>query len=527
MLTVSDLADLTDPATIGRGRAYARQDRVEVLERRPAELLAEVRGTEIYHVRIGDGTWWCDCPVGSRGALCKHCVAVVVDAEEDRHGAEALPPGHRTAPPTHAPEPPATSPEPSPADIAALRAEVEDTLAPRRRFYEYGQANRYAREAEPLLRLLARGASRPSEDLLDVVERAVALTVRTILRSDDSSGAQGDQIRRLLDLHADVASGLAASLSPKRRRALARWLHRFAFSGQQDVFEVDVDRYAAALGESGVAEYRRLVEESARATGADAFAVRYARGRLAVLDRDPDRIVAVIGEGLHTQWHVLAVVEALDDAGLTEHAVRHAEASLHLPHTPHATALVQRLVDDAASRGDLARVLELRRDAFRRDPGSRTLSAYRKGAQSLGTWATEAAAAEQHLAANRPWEWVGTLLAEGRDEEAWAFAVAHPEAPGSLWDALCARRARTAPEETIPHYERLVTEALLTTGRQGYRAAARLLVRLRAVCVSAGESHMFAEFMAATAEANRRRPTCIDELVRAGLIRPDRSVVDA
>ena len=33
--------------------------------------------------------------------------------------------------------------------------------------------------------------------------------------------------------------------------------------------------------------------------------------------------------------------------------------------------------------------------------------------------------------------------------------------------------------------------------------------------------------MTATAEANRRRPTCIDEFVRAGLVRRDHSVVGA
>jgi hypothetical protein len=32
--------------------------------------------------------------------------------------------------------------------------------------------------------------------------------------------------------------------------------------------------------------------------------------------------------------------------------------------------------------------------------------------------------------------------------------------------------------------------------------------------------------MATTVETNRRRPTCIDELVRAGLIRRDQRIVE-
>lgn len=358
MLTFADLAELTDPGTLGRGRAYARQGRVEVLERRRGELRAEVVGSETYHVRINEESWWCDCPVGAGGALCKHCVAVVVIAEEDDEV--------HTAGPEAASDPAeawlaglgaddlrdllhnAVSEISGVAelvgrayiagtdDLTALRSEVEDVLKPRRRFYEYGQANRYAAEAEPLVRLLADRAERPSAELLEIVERALALTVRTILRSDDSSGAQGDQIHRLLDLHAEVAAGIAGSLAAKQRRRLAQWLHRFVFSDQQDFFEVDVDRYADALGDDGVAEYRRLVDASARTAGEHDFSVRYARGSLAILGRDPERIVAVIGEGLGNQHLVLRVVEALGEAGLPDLAVRHAERGPALAHSPRA-----------------------------------------------------------------------------------------------------------------------------------------------------------------------------------------------
>ncbi len=522
MLHVADLADLTDPVTLSRGRAYARQGRVEALRSARGELRAEVLGTDTYHVRIGDGSWWCDCPVGVTGALCKHCVAVVVAAETGAlrdlvRDAVAEVPGVA--------ELVARAYIANTDDVDALRTEVQDVLKPRRQFYEYRQANRYAAEAEPLLRLLAERASRPSPELLDVVERALALTVRTILRSDDSSGAQGDQVRRLLDLHAQVAGALAGTLDAKARRRLARWLHTFAFSGKQDFFEIDVDRYADALGADGVAEYRARLDATAQTASEDAFEVRYARGRLAILERDPDAIVAVIGQGQGTQYHAMRVVQALDDAGLADLAVEHAARGLTLPHSPHAGALVQRLVEDAEARGDPDRVLGLRRDAFSRDPSSTTLGAYRAAAKVAGTWESEGRTAEQRLAEVRPWEWVSVLLGAGRDEEAWAFAVAHPGGARAQWEHLCARRAQTAPAETVPHYRRMITEMLETTGRGNYLAAARLLVRLRSVCAAAGMPAEFVEFMAATAEANRRRPTCIDELVRAGLIRRDRTVV--
>ena len=51
-------------------------------------------------------------------------------------------------------------------------------------------------------------------------------------------------------------------------------------------------------------------------------------------------------------------------------------------------------------------------------------------------------------------------------------------------------------------------------------------MRLRAVCAATGTIAEFVEFMATTVETDRLRPTCIVQLVRAGLIRRDQSVVD-
>lgn len=545
MLSFEDVVDRTDPETLARGRAYARQERVEALRRARGELRAEVVGAQTYHVRIGDESWWCDCPVGVTGALCKHCVAVVIVAGTAPH-----PSGPGSADPADAwlesldatalralvreaaTEAPGVADLVARAyitttdDIAALRAQVEDALKPRRQFYEYRQANRYAAEAEPVVRLLVQRAARPSPQLLAVVERAVTLVVRTIVRSDDSSGTQGDQVCRLLDLHAQVADALGDALDRKARRRLATWLHRFVFSGLQDYFEIAVDRYADALGAEGVAEYRRLLDWTAEAIGEETFAVRYARGRLAVLDRDPAAIIAVVGQGLAMQHQAVAVVEALDDAGLHDLAVEHAALGLGLPHSHQAGELVQRLVDDAAARGDIGAVLELRRAAFTRDPSSTTLTAYRTAAEASGTWAEEVKAAEDLLARTRPWEWVSVLLGAHRDDEAWRFAVEHPDAARGQWERLCARRAETAPAETVPHYQRMITETLATTGRASYVTAARLLVRLRAVCAAAGTTGEFVEFVAGTVETNRRRPTCIDELVRAGLVRRDQSIVE-
>lgn len=560
VLRSAALTALTDPATISRGRAYVRSGRVVEMSERGDVLRAQVQGSDLYRVRLTGSGWECDCPVGVTGALCKHCVAVVIAAEEGADTDAADTGAGGAGAPTEA-----GPPEPDPVwswladlprselldllrcavgqvdgladvlarehlaatqDVAVLREEIDHTFTPRRRFYEYREAGAYARDAEGLVQVIEGLAGPSSPDLLVAIERAITLTVRTILRSDDSSGYQGDQIRRLLDAHARAADALPGPLDRAGRRRLATWLHGFRFSGKQDFFEVDVDAYADTLGDVGVTHYRELVERSADA-GTDEFAVRYARTRLAILDRDADAIVRAVGGDLTAQHQAIAVVEALDDAGLGRLAVQHATHGITLKRTHLHGVLVDRLVVDAVERGDLAEAVTLRRDHFRLDPGSLTFAALRSAAQDAGVWATEQAAAESRLAERAPQAHVTMLLGEDRDDEAWEFAMAHPQAASTAgaWERLCARRARTAPADTLPVYRELVTTTLRTTDRRAYVAAARLLDRMRSAAQAAGCLAEFTVFLTETVEANRRRPTCMDAFRDQRLIRADRSVV--
>ena len=86
-----------------------------------------------------------------------------------------------------------------PADLHAL---VNRDLAPHRRFYDYHAANQYANEAYDTVQIVRERAEQAPPALLPVIERAITLTTRAILKSDDSSGLQGDLVRTLLEAHA-------------------------------------------------------------------------------------------------------------------------------------------------------------------------------------------------------------------------------------------------------------------------------------------------------------------------------------
>lgn len=111
---------------------------------------------------------------------------------------------------------------------------------------------------------------------------------------------------RLLELHATACD--AGVADPVR---LAGWMVRFWFV-DQDLFEVDPVRYQKALGREGVDGYRKAVAARGHE---DTFAVRYARERLAVLDGDSDRIVALVGGDLTRPHQFVQAAEAMAELG--------------------------------------------------------------------------------------------------------------------------------------------------------------------------------------------------------------------
>ena len=194
-------------------------------------------------------------------------------------------------------------------DLAQLRAEVDRGLRTRR-FLDYRESAGWALAARPIVAELEKAVeASPSRALVELLQRAVGHVVKVIMHADDSDGLIGDLARDLLALHARACdAGVADPVE------LAAWMVRFGFD-DQDFFEVDPVRYASALGEDGLAAYRDAV--AARRDG-DSFAVRYARERLAILDRDVDALVKLLGGDLTSPYQFIRVAEAMGELGLDD-----------------------------------------------------------------------------------------------------------------------------------------------------------------------------------------------------------------
>jgi hypothetical protein len=345
--------------------------------------------------------------------------------------------------------------------------------------------------------------------LVELLQRAVGHVVKVIMHADDSSGAIGDLAPRLLDIHAKACDAGVAG-----RVKLAAWMIRFRFA-DQDFFEVDPVRYANALGERGLSAYRKQV---AAADDDDAFAVRYARERLAILDRDIEAIVTVVDGDLGGAHRFLRVAEAMGEIGRPDLALSWDERGIGETDGWHVGLLYELACRTHDQLGASTEVLRLRRAHHERMPSTSTYGALRSASEALDVWHVEREAARTALPDADARAFISVVLGDGDDQLAWQIAAASTEELGSdLWLRLAERREATHPSEAIAVYERVVDEALKTTDRRAYQLAARILKKARSAAEAAGQLDAFAVTVARLRETHRRRPTLIAILDRAKL----------
>jgi uncharacterized Zn finger protein len=273
-----------------RGLDYFSHGHVESLEDRGASVRAVVRGNQDYTVTLtaDDGVldYSCDCPIGTDGAFCKHCVAAAL-AWLNRAAGPARSAGR------------SKTKEVTLADAGkVLQAEDRDTLARmlldwakdddrlRERLILYAArrsgpdtgaaAVRRAFEKAVLVRDFvpyreATGWARGVDDAIDSVAQllsdgqaaAVIELCESALQSlssaieavDDSDGHFGVLRDRLQDIHYRACR--EARPDPGE---LARRLFQWELHSDFDVFYGAPARYAKILGAKGMKVYRELAE---------------------------------------------------------------------------------------------------------------------------------------------------------------------------------------------------------------------------------------------------------------------------
>lgn len=395
--------------------------------------------------------------------------------------------------------------------IAVLRSLVDDTLRTRR-FLDYYASGRWADDARPTVDALAAdAATAPSRELLALVERGLSHVAKVLLKADDSNGFIGGLAYDLLGLHAGICdAGVADPV------ALAKWMVKFRFD-EQDFFEVDPVRYAAALGERGIAAYRSAVE-GRPATAEDLYAATYAAQRLAILDGDVERVVALYGGDLSNSHRYLNVAIAMMEMLRPDDAVAWARRGIDAAHDWQVGKLYQLIADVLLGTGRHAELLELRREQHQRAASAGTYGLLRDAATLAGVWPDEIESARAVLAARDRGGMVDVFLDEGAIDEAWRTA----SGGGDTWDAgelrwarLAEAREPTNPAASLAVYLRLVDTALRTADRQAYKYAVGLLKKARRAAAAAELTAELDTYVAGLREVHRRRPTLIELLDKA------------
>lgn len=388
--------------------------------------------------------------------------------------------------------------------------------------HRWSASNRHGSQMQDAVDILEQASATGADptDVLDVTQRAIASSLKIIMRADDSSGIIGAVIHDLLDLHPVVAA--KAQVSPAK---LVRWMLRFQFEEECDFFHLDPVAYAPALGEDGMRSYRTEIDriradlgpasESGMSFSHRPFLLEELDRRLAVHDRDIDAIVRThVRDDNVPAWSTDAA-KALAEIGEIDAAITWAQRAADHPIGGHqAIAGAEywcRLLAEHRPHEELAARLTV----FRR-------------------WPDATHAARLHRAAGEDWSNVRDEVMAGlsdRAREAVAFAVGTLEDPRLAWTLAhdlvlddneswvrVADAYRTIdPEATVPVYTRVAADILTATDVRAYRRAATLLARAQDLSSGATREGEVAAVVAELRETYKRRSRMLQEFDRAGL----------
>ncbi|MBV9881379.1 MAG: SWIM zinc finger family protein [Sphingomonadaceae bacterium] len=271
--------------TFARGEAYHKGGQVLILSAEPGRVLAQVAGSDDYRTElIGVGAaigGACSCPAFGDSGFCKHMVAVALAANAagknaggtgtiprirkhlQERGIEALVDmivGFAERDPALFRRLDLASMNES-GDTKAVEAGLRkaiDSATRTRDYVEYREAPAWAAGVNEALDALAELLPAGRATLgLQLSERALDRIEEALGSIDDSDGYCGGLLERARDIHLE-----ASSATRPEPVAFARALFRREMESGHDAFDGASGLYADVLGESGLAEYRRLASEA-------------------------------------------------------------------------------------------------------------------------------------------------------------------------------------------------------------------------------------------------------------------------
>jgi tetratricopeptide (TPR) repeat protein len=408
------------------------------------------------------------------------------------------------------------------AQVTEVRRLIDGLRRNPRTHPYHGRREYSARAREVAAALAGMIEAGRAADVVPLARRAVERVTDGLLHIDDSSGIIGDDLRELTDLYAR-----ACAIAPPDAAKLAAWLvaSRCDGPGWPDFAVAD---FAAALGEAGLAELARLVEER-RASGEPGswsvtWGVSSLRKELAALSGDVDAHVAVLAQEARSGRDYGEIVSVLRKAGRDRDAeewVRRGLAAEQL--SPWADALREQLAELLTGSGREDEAVAMYREAFERRATHSDYLRLRNTAEQAGQWkelrgwaldfmrerARTGKYRQVHLS-----ELISVLLREDLADEAWSAAAGEPaQVSESQWLQLISLREVEHPADVLGPLARLIEAGLeRTSDKYRYPKAIKALKRLREDYERVGDAAGCDAYLDGLRERQRRKYSFIARL---------------
>jgi len=562
-LTRSVLLDLAGERYFERGEGYHSGGHVRGLVEHEGTIAAKVLGTYEYRVRLWIEDvrldYSCDCPLGVDGEFCKHCVAVGLAwlKGEAGHGLSEAGAGPVTMDDVQAylgeqdrdvlvrivmeqamederlrerlllraARTGGGSP-----DVAAFRRAIDRAVEPPDDYWDYGSPWDYARGLESVVESLSEMLKEGFfAEAMELSEYALAEVEKKAMDYDVDGTIHGI-LEDIEEIH--HAACVEATPDPE---ALAVRLFVWEMGGHYDTFYGAMEGYADVLGEKGLAEYRRLVEEEwakVPTLGPDRKrAWHYDRRRtrltgimraLAGLSGDVEELVAIESKDLSRPQAYLRIAEIYHEAGDAGKALEWAEEGMWVFPDEKRSGLRDFVAERYHERGRHEEAMELAWARFVEYPdleGYKQLKDHADRAGGWETWREKALAFVREDVARKKEEFRRSYLAfpvdrselvriflwEGDVEDAWREAK-EGGCSNELWLELAARREEDHPEDSLSVYEARIEPLIQRTNNKAYQEAYDLLLKMRALMQRLGREQEFDEYLELLrAEYKRKR----------------------
>ena len=537
---VDALRELAGPKVFARGKDYFGDGLVQILAIEPGRVRAIVAGTADYTVALTgrgeaiDGE--CSCPAFEDWGFCKHMVATALAANASGSDAEAEGAGALVRIREHLQEMRAEAlvqmivelAERDPAlfrklDMAAAARHADDkTLEARLRkaidgatrtsgFVDWREAAGWAAGVDEALDAIASLSSDTRAGLvLKLAERAIARIEKAVESIDNSDGYCSSLLDRARDIH--LAAAQKVRPDPVQ---LARDLFTREMEDEYDTFHGAAVYYAEALGEKGLAEYRRLAAKAWEKLPPRAGKFEEAREPLGnygqlmeILDffeeRDggTDARIALRAKDLSSTWSYFQLAQFCVSQGREEEALHRAEEGLWLFEDEQTDErLLFLTVGLLCKAGRMADAEAHLWRAFEKAPG---LELFRRLSGLGGKAARERAVKflEARLAGEQPTRrrypadlLIRVLMEEKRFDAAWTAVREHGASAG-VKETLAMASEPAHPGEAIEVYAERVSQLAKAGGNPAYEEAAQLVGRMATLRSKAGQAAYVADLKA-------------------------------